>query len=190
MQEYYENYRTRLRDTLQSITIESIYHLENRIMNCYKNSQSIYIMGNGGSASAASHWACDFSKGTFVQGKKSLRVIGLADNMALFSAIANDMGYESVFAFQLQTLLKKGDLVIGISASGNSMNIVRAFEYAKSIGAETFAVVGFSGGKMKEIADSSIYIPNGEYGIVEDIHMILDHMIMPRIRYRIEHEEY
>jgi D-sedoheptulose 7-phosphate isomerase len=139
----------------------------------------IFIMGNGGSASTATHFANDLGKGASRSGKLPFRVISLTDNVAWLTALANDEGYEHVFVRQLENHVRKGDLVIGISASGNSRNVLRALQFAKSRGALTIGLVGFDGGKMHKMVDESLLVraPVGAYGPVEDVHMILEHAI-------------
>jgi len=139
---------------------------------------TIFMIGNGGSASTASHYANDLAIGTNSY-EKPFRVISLTDNQAVISAIGNDFGFEEVFVRQLQVLGQKGDVVVAISASGNSPNLLRAFKYAKTVGIRTVAITAFDGGKMKTMADDGIHVPTGpkEYGPAEDAHMVLDHLI-------------
>jgi D-sedoheptulose 7-phosphate isomerase len=137
----------------------------------------IFFMGNGGSASTASHFVLDLAIGC--QGAKPFRALSLTDNLAVMSAIGNDLGYDEIFVCQLQTYLHPGDVVVAISASGNSPNVVKALEYAKERGAVTIALTGFDGGKLKQVAQIAVHVPTnkGEYGPVEDIHLIMDHLV-------------
>lgn len=139
---------------------------------------TVFFIGNGGSAATASHFANDIAIGTNDY-ENPFRVISLTDNAAIMTAIGNDHGFEEIFVRQLKVLGRKGDVLVGISASGNSPNLVRAFEHASSAGIETFAITAFDGGRLKQIADSGFHIPTGpkEYGPAEDIHMILDHLV-------------
>jgi len=139
---------------------------------------TVFFIGNGGSAATASHFANDIAIGTNDY-ENPFRVISLTDNAAIMTAIGNDHGFEEIFVRQLKVLGRKGDVLVGISASGNSPNLVRAFEHASSAGIETFAITAFEGGRLKQIADSGFHIPTGpeEYGPAEDIHMILDHLV-------------
>ncbi len=136
-------------------------------------------MGNGGSAATAAHFANDLSLGPRVFGGKAYRAISLTDNTALMTAAANDLGYDSVFVEQLKTLLGTGDVVIAISASGDSPNVIRAVEYANEAGAVTIGLTGFDGGRLREIVNEHVHIatPKGDYGPVEDLHLILNHLI-------------
>lgn len=150
--------------------------------------RQVFFLGNGGSAATSSHFANDLGKGARGGGKAPFRAISLADNISLITALANDEGYERVFVAQLEALLREGDVVVGISASGNSPNIVRALEYANARGGCTVAVTGFDGGAMRAIAGLSVHLetPKGEYGPVEDFHMILDHLVTSYLRMRAE----
>jgi D-sedoheptulose 7-phosphate isomerase len=177
MRLYAQEYVDKLKQMLDAIDPHDVERVTNIILDAYKNDKQVFIMGNGGSASAASHMACDLGKGTVIAGKKRFRVISLNDNMAVFSAIANDFGYENVFLEQIKNVLNPGDVVIGISASGNSPSVVNAMRYANQTGGITVAIVGFTGGEMKKLADANIHLQSPEYGPVEDGHMIINHMI-------------
>lgn len=139
---------------------------------------AIFFIGNGGSAATASHFANDLAIGTNDY-ERPFRVFSLTDNMAVISAIANDFGYEDVFVRQLRVLGRKGDVLVAISASGNSPNILRAYEHAHDAGIKTVAITSFDGGKMKSMADECVHVPTerGEYGPAEDAHMVLDHLV-------------
>ncbi|MBU1216500.1 SIS domain-containing protein [bacterium] len=139
----------------------------------------IYIIGNGGSAATASHMANDLSIGLKLREIRSFDVESLSDNSSVCTAIANDIGYENIFYAQIKNKIKSDDVLIAISCSGNSQNIIKAVEYAKKMGTTIVGMTGFDGGKLKELADIKFHVATakGEYGMVEDIHMILDHMI-------------
>lgn len=143
------------------------------------NNASVYVIGNGGSASTASHIVNDIGVGLRRRGLLNINIQALADNTASCTAIANDIGYDDIFFMQLIGLLKQNDVLISISCSGNSPNIIKASEYAKTLGATVIGVSGFDGGKLKAMADISFHVPteDNEYGLVEDMHMILDHII-------------
>lgn len=138
---------------------------------------TLWVAGNGGSAAIANHTVCDVTKGTFVSGQKPLRCISLAANVPIFTALGNDIGYEEVFRTQLQYYLKPDDALLLVSSSGNSPNVVKACEYANEAGIPTIAFVGFEGGRLKDIAQHSIWIPIDNYGIVEDTHQSLIHAL-------------
>lgn len=152
----------------------------------YSNDKQVFIFGNGGSAGTSNHMVNDLSKGTAVEGKKRLRVIGLADNMSLLTAYANDCGYESIFEEQLKNLLNPGDVCIAISASGNSPNVVRAAEYARKNKAKVISLVGFTGGKLKPISDVAIYFNTHNYGICEDAQLMFSHLSSQWMHRRIK----
>jgi len=175
---------------LKKIDPQSIGRFIQTLLAARQRGASIFMIGNGGSASTASHYANDFAIGTNSY-EKPFRVISLTDNQAVISAIGNDFGFEEIFARQLQVLGKKGDVVVAISASGNSPNLIRAFEYAKTAGIRTVAITAFDGGKMKTMADEGIHVPTGpqEYGPAEDAHMILDHLIAAYLLRLVKNEK-
>lgn len=146
------------------------------MVDAYTKGNQIFICGNGGSAGTANHMVNDLSKGTCVEGKKRLKVIGLADNMSLLTAYANDCGYESVFVEQLKNLWNTGDVLIAISCSGNSPNVVHAAEFAKKNGGNVIGIIGFSGGKLKAICEPSIHFKSHNYGSVEDAQLMFSHL--------------
>lgn len=155
------------------------------IFHAWKKGNQVFIMGNGGSATTASHFVCDLRKGAIVRGSPGVQAFSLTDNIALVTALANDIDYSYIFKEQLVGLLKEGDVVIGISASGNSSNVLKAIEYARQNGATTIGFVGFGGGRLKELAHKSIVLSSKDYGQVEDIHLSLAHIISYLVRERI-----
>ncbi len=163
---------------LQEMDDDVVNEIMNLLIQAYENEATIYVFGNGGSASTASHMANDFNKGISEYVEKKFRVACLNDNVATIMAIANDIGYEDVFAFQLRNKIKPGDVVIGISGSGNSKNVINAMEYAKEQGAKTIGWVGFDGGQVAKIADVVFHVQIANMQLVEDMHMILNHLMM------------
>lgn len=163
---------------LENIDQGLIEKLMNVLLDTYEREGTIYVFGNGGSASTASHMANDFNKGISEYVDKKFRVCCLNDNIATVMAIANDIGYEDVFSFQLKNKVKEGDLVIGISGSGNSKNVLNAIEYAKTQGAVTVGWVGFDGGKLCQMADIVFHANVNNMQLVEDLHLILNHLMM------------
>jgi D-sedoheptulose 7-phosphate isomerase len=153
-----------------------------RVIDCFegarRNGKKIFFAGNGGSAATASHFANDLAIGPRL-GEASFKAVALTDNVAILTAIGNDFGYDEIFVKQLEVLMEPGDVVVVISASGNSTNVVKALEYANRKGNPTVALTGFSGGRIKELATLSVLVQTakGEYGPVEDAHMVLDHLI-------------
>ena len=184
-----EEYISSIVDTIQELPIELIEEVIDILHEARLLGKQIFIMGNGGSASTASHFVCDLAKNTKKDGWKHFKVIGLTDNMASFSAYANDDGYENVFAQQLANLINVGDIVIGISASGNSPNVLKAMELAQQHQATRIGFTGFTGGKLGQIVDLHIHIPNNNYGQVEDIHLMLEHMAVNALQDRVKIEQ-
>ena len=167
-----------LTEVLKTIDRKEIGKFAETLLDAREREATVFFIGNGGSAATASHFANDIAVGTnsYI---KPFRAISLTDNQAIITAIGNDFGFDEIFSRQLQLLGKQGDVVVAISASGNSKNLLKAFEYAKENEIKTVAITGFSGGAMKEMADEGIHVPTGpkEYGPAEDAHMILDHLI-------------
>ena len=154
------------------------------------NDKQVFVMGNGGSAATASHFACDLAKGTLAHDRPRFRVIALTDSMPLFSALANDFGYEHVFSEQLASLVRAGDVVLAISGSGNSLNVVNAVKHAHQAHATTVGLLGFDGGVLKDLVDICILVPNDSYEQVEDLHLMLGHLMCVCIRQAISADAY
>lgn len=165
-------------ETLQKLDINAIDAALNLLLEAYHNRKWVYIFGNGGSSSTASHFENDFNKGVSESLKTKFRFRCLNDNVATLMAVANDIGFEEVFRYQLTDRIEPGDLVIAISGSGNSKNIINAVEYAKSCGNKIIGITGFDGGKLKQMCDISLHAPVSSMQISEDIHMIFDHLMM------------
>lgn len=182
----YKRYVNEIKETLDKLPWEAIRDTVSLLHYARLTDKQVFTMGNGGSASTASHMACDLSKQTIVPGRPRFRIIALTDNMALFSAYANDNGYENVFVEQLANLVRQGDIVIGISGSGNSLNVLRAIELAKKVGAITIGWTGFDGGKLAQIVDLSLNVPNNCMEQVEDIHLMLEHLVTTALRRAIQ----
>ena len=144
--------------------------------------RQVFIAGNGGSAATASHMANDLTKGVAEAGGRGLRAIALSDNVPLITAIANDKSYSDIFADQLMALGQPGDVLIVLSGSGNSINIVRAVEVAQEMQIATIALLGMDGGRVAGLADVSVVVPSDEYGPIEDAHMVLDHLVTAYLR--------
>ena len=164
--------------TLKKLSIDDINDAMNLIYETYEKEATIYVFGNGGSAATASHMQNDFNKGISEHVEKKFNFICLNDNIPTVMAIANDIGYEEVFRFQLRNKLKENDIVMAISGSGNSKNIINAVEYAKGCGNKVIGLTGFNGGKLKELSDISLNVPVMSMQITEDVHMIFDHLMM------------
>ena len=179
---FFDQYRKMLSDTLDGMNREGIQKLYELIEETRKNGKHLFILGNGGSAASASHWVCDFGKGINVEGSKRLKIFSPVDNSAIFSALGNDFGYETTLSEQLRNFLEPGDLVLSFSVSGSSPNLVEAHQYAREAGAKTACVVADKGGKIIGMSDFALIVPSTNYGIVEDMHVILGHAISQTIR--------
>jgi D-sedoheptulose 7-phosphate isomerase len=176
--EFARGYLEYLQEVLRRIDPAEIGRFIRTLLDARERSATIFFIGNGGSAATASHFANDLSIGTN-EFDKPFRAISLTDNVPILTAIANDFGYEEIFVRQLRALGKSGDVLIGLSASGNSPNLLKAFEYASSSGISTVAITAFDGGKMKALASQGIHVATDfkEYGPAEDAHLVLDHLV-------------
>lgn len=181
-------YLNALKNAIDSIPIEVVQQVIQILFKAYHEERNIFIMGNGGSAATASHFSCDLGKGTAIDEKKRFRVISLTDNIPLLTAWSNDTHYHNAFVEQLKNLLHPGDVVVGISTSGNSPNVLNAVEYANSRGAITIGITGFSGGKLKDKAGVCVIVPSFSVELIEDVHHSLHHLISTHLR-RILREE-
>lgn len=173
-----EAYFEKEKKALDAISKVDLNKLMNLLVEAKDSGKSIFIMGNGGSAATASHYVCDFNKGISLGKDKMFKFICLNDNVPTLMAYANDLSYEDVFVGPLKNYMQKGDVVIGISGSGNSENVIRAIQYANENGGVTVGLTGFSGGKIKELSMYNVHIPVNDMQITEDLHMVLDHCMM------------
>ena len=165
-------------ETIQSLDVEQINAALNLLLDTFENGNTVFTFGNGGSSATASHFQNDFNKGVSEHTDKKFNLLCLNDNIATMMAIANDIGFDEVFRFQLQGHIKSGDVIMAISGSGNSKNVINAVEYAKAQGCKVIGLTGFGGGKLKELSDVSLHAPINSMQITEDIHMIFDHLMM------------
>ncbi len=177
-----EQYWHELASIMQTMSFDMLTKAAELLLDCYRRGSTVFILGNGGSAATASHFACDLAKGTQVRGLPAFRVISLNDNVPLMSAWANDTNYERIFAEQLATLVRAGDLVITISASGNSPNILAAARTARRSNAITLALTGKDGGKLSRLVDFTIHIPSTSIEQVEDAHLVIAHSLCVVLR--------
>lgn len=178
--EFIKNYFDEIKKTIDKVSLKEVEEVIHVLHQAYKEDKQIFIMGNGGSASLASHFACDIGKGTLEKNyetKKRFRVMSLTDNIATITAYANDLNYEEVFSQQLKNLVLPKDIVIAITGSGNSKNIIRGIEETLEMEGVTIGFTGFNGGRLKKIIDYNIHVPSRNYGIIEDTHTILTHII-------------
>lgn len=192
MKSYFDSYIHNLKATLDEIDYEAVNRVISALLKARAEDRQIFIFGNGGSAATASHFACDLAKGTVNYEQlrfKRFRARSITDNAALLSAIGNDSSFDQIFAEQLKNDLNPGDVVIGISASGNSPNIIKAFEFARTVNARTIGLLGFTGGRARQLSDLHITISSWNYGIAEDFHLIVQHIMTQIIRRMLKGEE-
>lgn len=181
-------YLDRLIAALEEMPVDAIERLSEMLYRAYTDGKQVFILGNGGSASTASHMAADLGKNTIAPNMRRFRILSLNDNIPLLTALANDYGYENVFAEQLQNLIQPGDVLIAISGSGNSPNVLNAIEYARSRSAGIVAMLGFGGGKAAELADLVLLVESSDYGVVEDAHLIVNHILVDHFQQRLADE--
>ena len=182
--EHIQNYISILQQTIDQLPRQLIADVVDVLQDARVRGNNVFIMGNGGSASTASHFVCDLAKNTRNEELPHFRVIGLTDNMAIFSAYANDEGYESVFSQQLSNLIQPRDVVIAISASGNSKNVINAIEEAQKHTVTTIGFTGFDGGRLGQMVNINIHVQSDIIEHVEDIHLMLEHIIVKTIKER------
>ena len=169
---------------VRGMDFDEISRAVSAIKDAYEREAVIYVFGNGGSAATASHFCCDFNKGISGELDKKFRMVCLNDNVPTMMAVANDISYDEIFSYQMKGKLKADDLVIAISGSGNSENVIRAVNYAKEIGCRVLGITGYDGGKLRKLADYHMHAGVNDMQIAEDIHMSFDHMM-----YRVLKEE-
>jgi D-sedoheptulose 7-phosphate isomerase len=172
-----DGYFERLKATIDRVSRVEVGEFMNLLLEALEKGNRIYIMGNGGSAATASHYAADFNKGLSYGKARRFRVHCLNDNYPTVMAYANDISYDDVFVEQLRNFLEAGDMVIGVSGSGNSRNVLKAVDYANANGAVTVGLTGYDGGRLRRAAKHSVLIPVDDMQITEDLHMVLDHLI-------------
>lgn len=175
---FLKNYLDELSQIFSLVNPKDFEIFVEELMGAYEKNLHIFICGNGGSASTASHFACDINKGVSFKKEKRYKVICLNDNVPTMLAYANDVSYDDVFVEQLKNFMIKDDLIIGVSGSGNSKNILKTIEYANGNYGKTFGICGFSGGKLKDIAQKSIVVNSNDMQKVEDLHVVILHCAM------------
>lgn len=193
MVDFIKAYIEQEKKEMDSINIEEVKKAVDTLFKAWHDNKQVFIFGNGGSAATASHFACDIAKGTLQRiydtDEKRFRVMSLTDNVAIMTAFGNDLSYADIFSQQLNHYVNEGDVVMALSGSGNSPNVIKAVELAKKFKAKTIAFVGFSGGKLKDIADIAIWVKSNDYGRIEDCHDMLHHLITAYLQKKIrEHE--
>lgn len=175
---YIKDYIQKETEVLHKLDFEAINSAINLLEETRKKQAIVYIFGNGGSASTASHFQGDFNKGVSEGLSQKYRFCCLSDNTATVMALANDCGYENIFAIQLENRLNPNDIVIAISGSGNSANVVKAVKYAKACGNKVIGLTGYDGGELKVLSDISLHVPVNDMQIAEDLHLMFDHLMM------------
>ena len=187
----FSTYLAELKGVLDNLPLGQVRKACDILFDCYQSDHTLFALGNGGSAALASHLVTDFAKGTHFPGPselaavRRLKAMAVTDNMPLVTAWANDTCYEDVFMRQLENFLRPGDVVLAISGSGNSPNVLKALEFARSAGATTIGFGGFEGGKMKALLDCPVIAPSNSMQQIEDAHVILGHMIFLDLKGRI-----
>jgi len=186
----FSDYFKRLADTLNKVDTDAVEKLADMLLIAREQGNTIFIFGNGGSGATASHVTGDFLKGISYRLDKRFRVQCLNDNDSGMMAISNDLSYEEIFIEQLKAFLRKDDIVIGISGSGNSANVVKAIRYAGDEGAKTVAFCGYKGGKISELADHVIHAPVQDMEITEDVHIIIFHALKQSLMRRLKGDDF
>jgi D-sedoheptulose 7-phosphate isomerase len=180
-----KEYVKEMQRVLAELPEEPIERNVSLLHDAWRQRRQVFIIGNGGSAATASHMANDLSKATIAAGKPRMKVISLTDNVSLITAWANDTSYEHIFREQLENLLAAGDVVLGISASGNSPNILHAMRFAGEQHAVTIGWTGRSGGRLKDMVDLAVQVPTDDVGMIESCHLVLDHLVTTQLCSRI-----
>jgi D-sedoheptulose 7-phosphate isomerase len=175
--EFAKWYRAAELEQWEKLDLDAVSSIASSLEKAEQAGKQVFVMGNGGSASTASHIACDWSKTAERLGKPLLRCTSLNDNVAFMTAIGNDLGYEQLFVRQLQNVLNSGDVVVLVSGSGNSPNIIEAAKFAADKGGTVIGFTGFSGGKLREMADIVLHVDSDQYGVIEDLHMAVGSIV-------------
>jgi len=180
--DFVKSYVDQLNEVLNALPSEKFLEINKTLLEARETGKQIFVIGNGGSAAAASHMVCDFNKNTREAGKKRMRAICLNDNTPSVLAYANDEGYDIIFSEQLLSLGQSGDILIAISGSGNSANIIKAIETARQMNIKVIGLTGFKGGKMKELTDICLVVPSDSMEMIEDVHLIINHILAGLLR--------
>jgi D-sedoheptulose 7-phosphate isomerase len=179
------DYMGQLSALLSRLDCRGIDAFAQALFDAWREDRRVFVFGNGGSAFTASHYVCDLVKTAAVDGQKRLRAFGLADNTGLTTAIGNDLSYEDAFVYPREAYAQKGDIAVAISASGNSPNVLKACQWAREHGLSVVAITGFSGGRVKALADIHINIPSDNFGLVEDLHLSVGHIAAQMLHQRV-----
>jgi D-sedoheptulose 7-phosphate isomerase len=178
MNDYIVEYLNSITSKIKDLEIDNILKAISSIKEAHEKDRRIFVFGNGGSAATANHFAADFGKNAIKDDDNRFKIISLSNNISSITACGNDIGFETVFEEQLKNLMHDEDLIICISASGNSPNIIRAVEYARKRNGTIIGITGFNGGKLKQISDFNININSESYEQIEDMHLMITHIIV------------
>lgn len=184
-----EHYIQQVTQTLSDLPLDRIQDVVEVLLSANYVGSTVFIVGNGGSAATASHFACDLAKGTITPGRPRFRVTALTDNVPLMTAWSNDVAYEDLFVEQLRSLIRRGDVLVGISGSGNSPNVLKAVELARQSGGVTLGFSGFDGGRLSEMVDVPVVVPSQCMEQIEDVHLTLCHLVCTELRERMQRIE-
>jgi len=179
---FLSSYTRRLADSIQQLNLDAVEKLTEAFRRVWEENHTVWICGNGGSAANAIHWANDFLYPVAKEKPRGIRIQALPSNASVLTCLGNDLGYHRVFAHQLQTFASAGDLLVVLSGSGNSPNVLEAIEMARSLGVESCAIVGFDGGKAKKLADLVIHCETDDMQIAEDLQMVVCHALVQALR--------
>lgn len=174
---YFKSYASLITEAAATVDGARLSEAHALLMGAVEAGRRVYVAGNGGSAAVADHLCCDFMKGTHKAGHPAIRAQSLVANGAVYTALANDFGFETAIATQIEYLAEAGDVVMLISSSGNSPNIIKAAEVSRAKGAKVIGLSGFSGGKLREVSDVPLYVAANNYGVVEDVHQMIMHAL-------------
>jgi D-sedoheptulose 7-phosphate isomerase len=180
-----DDYLSELKKSIDGLSRGEFLAIAGALLEAHRAGRQVFVFGNGGSSATASHMACDLAKGTVMPGKKRFKVICLSDNIPLMTAWANDTSYDNIFSEQLDNLVSAGDVVIGISGSGNSPNVLNALRLARARKAKTIGLTGFNGGKMKALCDLCLIVPSESMQRIEDAHLIIEHALYSYIKEKL-----
>jgi len=180
-----KEYLAKLAALVGKIDHGSIDALAGLLFQAWEEDRCVFIFGNGGSAATASHQVCDFVKTAAVEGQRRLRAFCLIDSSGMGTALGNDIGYEETLRYPLETYARPGDVAVAISGSGNSPNVLRACEWARNNGVQVVALTGFTGGKLKDLADLHINVPSDNFGLIEDLHLVIGHSVSQVLKCRV-----
>ncbi|MEX2671520.1 MAG: SIS domain-containing protein [Phycisphaeraceae bacterium] len=179
-------YLDKMTQMLQRLDADAVEAFADAVFDAWCKDRAVFVFGNGGSAYNASHYVADLVKTAEVPGQRRLRAFSLSDNVGILTALSNDVSYDNTFLYPLQTYATEGDLAVAISCSGNSPNVVNACQWAKDNGMDLVGLTGFAGGQVGQIADIHVNIPSENYGVMEDLHMSVGHIVAQRLQQRVK----